>query len=164
MNFVNSKEEIEHLVAENKRLTAKLHEYELLIEELSVPIIPSIIPNTILVPLNGLLTPQRFKMIHEKILQHVHQLHADAVLIDFTGISLEEAGKIGLKEVSAQTNVLKNSLELMGVECLFVGFSPQFAQGLVQEGVDLKGFITHSTFRKGLQYLMAKKGIELKYC
>lgn len=155
-------QEIDELKRENALLKEKIKDYEKLIDELSAPIIPSIIPNTILVPLMGKLTTQRFNSIQNIILFNIQDQNAETVLIDFTGISVDEVDTIGISELSNGLFQIKTSLELMGVETIFVGFSPQFSQGLVQAGVDAKKLNTHATFRTGLRYLMNKKGLEFK--
>jgi rsbT co-antagonist protein RsbR len=150
-----------NLEKEMIQLKNKLKEYETLIDELSTPIIPSIIPNTILVPLIGALSVRRFRNIQTKILSSIQPLEADAVLIDFTGITLKEIGELGSQEVVFQITQLRDSLDLMGVETIFIGFSPQFAQAIIQANVDTKNLNVHATFRTGLQYIMSKKEIAL---
>lgn len=61
-----------------------------------------------------------------------------------------------------QITELQSGLKLMGVETIFVGFSPNFAHEIVISGVDTTKFITYATFRDGLHYLMGKKGLEFK--
>jgi len=146
---------------EIERLKAKIKEYELLIEELSAPIIPSIVSDTMLVPLMGTLTEQRFQLIQSKILETVAADNADTVLIDFTGIHLKDIDRIGLSGVSQQISQLKKALDIMGVETIFVGFSPEFVRVIVTAGVDVRNFSMQATFRTALQYIMNKKGLDL---
>ncbi|MEC2073420.1 STAS domain-containing protein [Alkalihalophilus marmarensis] len=142
-------------------LKDSIREKEELIEELSAPIIPSIIPKTILVPLTGALTHERFATIQEKIVNRIPQEKADSVIIDFTAISYREVGDLGMEQLGDRISKLRDSLRLMGVETIFTGFSSTFVQEIIRSGIDTSQLVVHSTFRTGLQYLMKKKGLEL---
>jgi len=148
------------MVSENETLRAKLKEYELLIEELSAPIIPSVIPDTILVPLMGTLTEQRFQLIQTKILESVSVDHSDTILIDFTGISIKDVSQMGLVGLSNQVTQLKKALDIMGVETIFSGFSPEFVRAIVGAGVDVDNLKVHASFRTALQHVMKEKRLD----
>ncbi|MGG3891295.1 STAS domain-containing protein [Metabacillus fastidiosus] len=145
-------------------LREKLKGYEDLIKQLSAPIIPSIVPNAFLVPLNGILSVERFHHIQEIIVNGIAREKADTVLIDFTGISsLEVEDSMGYQLLNEKINDLVNALNLMGVETLFVGFSPQFAQNLIlSNGSNLMNIKAYDKFKTGLQYLLDKKGLEIR--
>lgn len=51
-------------------LEKRVEEYEAAIADMTAPIIPSIIPQTILVPITGLLMAERFEKITAKILTY----------------------------------------------------------------------------------------------
>lgn len=144
------------------RLKEKVKEYERLIDELSTPIIPSVIPGTILMPLTGALNETRLDDIKTRVLFSIQKQKADTVLIDFTGISHLEVETVGLPYLIHQIGEIQAGLKLMGVETIFVGFSPKFAHDIITSGVDTSRFITHATFRDGLRFLMKKKGLEFK--
>lgn len=145
---------------EIEMLRVKLKEYELLIEELSAPIIPSIIPDTILVPLMGTLTEQRFQLIQTKILESVTADYSDTILIDFTGISLKDVNQMGLAGLSHQVTQLKKSLDIMGVDTIFSGFSPEFVRAIVGAGVDVNRLNAHANFRMALRNVMKEKRLD----
>ncbi|MGD6805130.1 STAS domain-containing protein [Rossellomorea vietnamensis] len=145
---------------EIRQLRERVEECEKLIDELSTPIIPSIIPETMLVPLTGSLNEKRLDNIQKKVLFSIQKQKADTVLIDFTGISHLEVEELGLQNLIYRISELQAGLNLMGVETIFVGFKPNFAHEMVISGVDTSKFITHATFRDGLKYLMSKKGLE----
>ncbi|WP_301109785.1 STAS domain-containing protein [Sporosarcina sp.] len=149
--------------AEMKALKEKIKLYEKLIEDLSAPIIPSIVPETFLVPLTGALSVERFMHIQDKIVQKIGDNIVNTVVIDFTDIStlaIEE--NMGYELLSEKIDELISVLKLMGTETIFVGFSPDFAQNLILSNVSgfskIKAF---TTFRMGLQYLLAQKGMEI---
>ncbi|HEY9578179.1 MAG TPA: hypothetical protein VIR64_10945, partial [Pseudobacillus sp.] len=118
--------EIDRLRQEVKDLKQQLKEYEELINEISVPIIPSIIPETILVPVTGKLSPERLELIFTKINEMAYRLSytegLNTVIIDFTAISKKELGEIDTLGMYIEN--FQKALNLMGVETLFVGFTP----------------------------------------
>ncbi|MDP4164537.1 MAG: STAS domain-containing protein [Bacillota bacterium] len=154
------KTEIEKLKDEIEELRAKLNESELLIKDISVPIIPSVIPETILAPITGKLTPERFEMIIEKM---VNTSYSDVatVIFDFTSISNNEIGEIEIFGQYIQN--LTSTLNLMGVEAIYVGFTPIVTQKLINSGLQLvKELHTFLSFRQALQYLMKQKGLSFQ--
>ncbi|MDV2684457.1 STAS domain-containing protein [Alkalihalophilus lindianensis] len=152
-NEVQLREEIE-------QLRETIRKNEIVIADLSAPIIPSIIPSTILVPLTGALTNERFSSIQTKILTRIQTEKADTVIIDFTAITYREIDQLGMEHLGDWITQLRDSLRLMGVETIFTGFSSGLVQEMVKSNIDTSQFVVHSTFRTGLQYLMKKKGLE----
>ncbi|PIC72590.1 STAS domain-containing protein [Sporosarcina sp. P17b] len=111
-----------------KELKEQIIAYERVIEDLSAPIIPSIVPETILVPLTGALSVGRFIHIQDKVVQRISSNNIHTVVFDFTDIgsfSVEE--NMGYELLSEKINELVSALQLMGTETVFVGFSPEFA-------------------------------------
>ncbi|MBT2759041.1 STAS domain-containing protein [Mesobacillus foraminis] len=156
----NNTNEYETMHETINQLTKRVTELEQLVELAAVPIIPSIIPNTILIPVYGELSPERFQIIMPKILNQANSINTDTAIIDFTAISHQ--GIDDLAVLGKQLENLTEALNLMGVQVLFVGFSPQFAQELVKSGLDfIKELKAFSTFRTALQFLMKKKGLAL---
>lgn len=142
------------------RLTKRVKDLEDLVVQAAVPIIPSIIPHTILIPVFGELSPERFHMIIPKILDYANNVETDTAIIDFTAISTKDIDDMAV--LGEDIESLKASLNLMGIEVLFAGFSPQFSQDLVKSGLNLvKEIKAFSTFRTALQYLMKKKNMAL---
>jgi|SRR5690625_5239707 len=154
---------LEEVVKENEALKEKIITYEKMIDELSAPIIPSILPETILVPLTGTLTERRIFRIQDEITKRVSGDRANTVLIDFTGISaFEVEDGLGYQYLGERLSALVSTLSLMGVNTIFVGFTPQFAQKLILTNApafqETKSF---STFRRGLQYLLSQQNLQL---
>ncbi|GAA0309308.1 rsbT co-antagonist protein RsbR [Gracilibacillus halotolerans] len=154
---------LEEVVKENEALKNQINAYEKMIDELSAPIIPSILPETILVPLTGTITERRIFHIQDEITKRVAVDRANTVLIDFTGISkFEVEDGLGYQYLGERLNALVSTLSLMGVNTIFVGFTPQFAQKLILTNApafrETKSF---ATFRRGLQYLLTKKNLKL---
>jgi rsbT co-antagonist protein RsbR len=65
-----------------QELELKIQEYETIISEMSAPIIPSIVPETILVPITGLIRAERFEKIREKLLHFLHNKEIETAIID----------------------------------------------------------------------------------
>ena len=154
---------LEEVVRENDQLKERIATYEKLIDELSAPIIPSILPETILVPLTGTLTENRIYSIQDKITKRVETDRATTVLIDFTGISsFEVEDQLGYQYLGERLSALVNTLHLMGVATIFVGFTPEFAQKIILSNAPaFKETKSFATFRRGMQYLLAQKNLEL---
>lgn len=152
-------QKMEQLEAEISQLRQQVKEYEGMIAAFSAPIIPSIIPQTILVPITGVLSIERFESIRTHILQSIRSEEVDSAIIDFTAIGHLEIANLDLRELSIQIEQLTNSLKLMGVHTYYVGFSPMIAQEMIRAGIDLEGVKVHANFRAALQYLMGIKGL-----
>ncbi|WP_408009664.1 STAS domain-containing protein [Pseudalkalibacillus sp. A8] len=127
-----------------------------LIADLSVPIIPSIVPNTILVPIVGLLTNERFEILREKLLHNVSDHGAESIVCDFTGAVIPDNGNFQMDDLAHQIEQITKALSLMGVEIIYVGFSSRLVQEIVRSGVKIDAE-TFSTFRTGLKYLANQK-------
>lgn len=140
-----------------QKLSSTLQDTEKLVKELQAPIIPSIVPDTILVPITGRLTEERLETIRTKILNNLDKV--DTVIIDFTGIYKDDLTDIGIHTLPSHISQLNSSLHLMGVETLYVGFSPDVIKGIVNSGVEVNHLNCHLSFRTALQYLMDKKSI-----
>lgn len=150
----------EKLSQENQMLHEKVRQLESTIQDLSAPIISSIIPDTILVPLLGKLTDYRFNHIQTKILTGCKTGQIEHAVIDFTGITYEDLDDQDFELLSRQIDDLTKALQLMGIEALYVGFAPVFIQRMVNSGQsNLDTIHAFSTFRTALQYLMDKKSL-----
>lgn len=154
---------MDHLQAEElqkkvKELSQQVENLEALVKELSTPIIPSVIPETILVPLVGELSPERFQTINQRLLEYVYNKRIQTAIIDFSAITLKEISNF---EVLAEyVGNMNASMDLMGVKLVLVGFTPQFAQELVRSGLPLTDELnTFSSFKTALEFLMKKQGM-----
>ncbi|WP_052342607.1 STAS domain-containing protein [Bacillus sp. EB01] len=151
--------ELKLLMEKNQQLENRILELENLVRNVSVPIIPSIIPGVILIPIAGEASPALFDLITPEILRHASNEEIDTAVLDFTAISVKELGDLSV--LGHYLMNLVTSLNLIGVQVAIVGITPQFAQELVLSKL---GFIhtlqTFSTFKAALQHLMKEKGIK----
>ncbi|MCA0149193.1 MULTISPECIES: STAS domain-containing protein [Rossellomorea] len=159
--MTSESQEVQRLKQEVKELKEKLAQSEELIKDISAPIIPSIIPETILIPITGRLTPERFEMIISKILDFSYGGDINTIIVDFSAISEKEIGEIDI--FGTYIHNMANAIGLMGIETLFVGFTPALTQVMINSGVrELQGIKTFLTFRTALQYLMREKDMEFQ--
>ncbi|OCA83383.1 hypothetical protein A8F94_19075 [Bacillus sp. FJAT-27225] len=145
---------------QNEQMKKRIAELEHLVRNVSVPIIPSIIPGVILIPIAGEASPALFDLIAPKILSHATDEEIDTAVLDFTAISVKELGDLNI--LGHYLMNLVASLNLIGVQVLVVGITPQFAQELVFSGLSfIKELKTFSTFKAALQHVMKEKGLAL---
>ena len=151
----NREQELQMKVNE---LTQKVEELEALVRDLSVPIIPSVIPETILIPLVGELAPERFQTINQRLLEYVYNRRIQTAIVDFSAITVMEISDFQV--LADYVGNMNASMELMGVKLILVGFTPQFAQALVNSGLPLTDQLnTFSTFKSALEFLMKQNGM-----
>jgi anti-anti-sigma regulatory factor len=156
--MTNELTQIHELKEEISQLKKQLEESDELIRDISAPIIPSIVPETILVPITGRLSPERFEMIITRILNVSYQEDINTIIIDFSAISEREICEMDV--FGTYVDNLAKAISLMGIEVLFVGFTPSLTQIIVNSGVqeilEVKSFLT---FKTALQYLMDQRGL-----
>ncbi|GLB59948.1 STAS domain-containing protein [Cytobacillus sp. NCCP-133] len=136
-----------------KTLERRVEEYEAAIADMTAPIIPSIVPKTILVPITGLLMAERFEKITVKILNYIKDHDVEFAIIDFTDITIDRIERMCLVELGQQIKNLTESINLMGVKPYFVGMTPQLIKEIVLSGIELNAE-THATFQAALMHLM----------
>lgn len=142
------------------RLKQRVSELEDQIEQAPLPIIPSVVPNTLLVPFAGVLSSERFQMFIPQILDYAGRTPTDSAIIDFTAISMDNVED--LQVLGQHLKDLIAALNLMGVDVLVVGFAPQFARVMVQSGLSLVNEINaFSNFKTALEFLLKKKGLAI---
>ncbi|MDZ5472260.1 STAS domain-containing protein [Bacillus sp. 31A1R] len=152
--------EIQELQEEVIALKEEINQYKKIIESMSVPVIPSILPETALLPITGQLLPDRLELITTKISQRVYDDEINTIIIDFSGIGKSEIGE--LEVLGEFISKLSHTLNLLGVEVLFVGFRPEVTNEIVKSQMNAaKELKTFLTFRAALQYLMKVKGLKL---
>lgn len=156
--MTDEKQEIQQLKNEIKELKEQLVQSEQLIMDISAPIIPSIVPETILIPITGRLSAERFERIISKILDVSYGGDINTIIVDFSAISEKEIGEMDI--FGTYIHNMAKAIGLMGIETLFVGFTPALTQVMINSGVrELKGIKSFLTFRTALQYLMREKDI-----
>lgn len=139
-------------------LEQKILEYETIISEMSSPIIPSIVPETILVPITGVIRAERFEKIRFKMLDYVQNKEIETAIVDLTDITEEKLQSVCLEDVGMELHHICSALLMMGVRTFFVGLHPTLVKRMVLHGIQLDAQ-TFSTFQSALQHLMKEKGL-----
>lgn len=138
-------------IQELKELVAH---YEKVIHNMSAPIIPSIVPNTILVPIAGFVFRDRFETIRSKVLEYAEKhRETERVIFDFTGVLMEDVETFDYNELATELTQLNSALKLMGLRPIYVGFNPRFVREIVHAGIQVE-LEVYTTFRAALKNLM----------
>ncbi|KQU60822.1 STAS domain-containing protein [Rossellomorea marisflavi] len=154
-------QEIVKLKEEVQELKRKLEEAEREITDISAPVIPSIVPETILIPIMGRLSQERFEAIITKILDVSYNQDINTIIVDFSGIRDKDIGETDVFGMNIHN--MAKAVQLMGIEILFVGFTPSLTQIVIQSDVrevgQIKSFLS---FKTALQYLMSEKSLSFQ--
>ena len=152
VSFVNHFKETAD-IATNSLLQIK--EQQSMIEELSTPIVQTVLQDVLLVPLIGKMDECRFLSLQNKVLVSCAETGAEAVIFDFSGMA--DLGDAYLVRLLDQ---LVQSLSLMGTEAIFVGFSPAAVMQFTGE-FNMDNVGTFLNFRKAMAHLFRKRGLAI---
>lgn len=114
------------------------------IRELSTPVL-QVRERLLILPIIGLIDPQRARQLTEQLLQGIRSNRAKVVVMDITGVPSIDANV---------ANYLVQTVEaarLMGASVIVTGLSPQIAQTLVIIGVDLGKMETVGDLQGGIE-------------
>src|SRR5512140_3382396 len=100
------------------------------IRELSTPVL-QVRERLLILPIIGLIDPQRARQLTEQLLQGIRANRAKVVVMDITGVPSIDAN---VANYLVQT---VDAARLMGAALIVTGLSPEIAQTLVVIGVDL---------------------------
>jgi PAS domain S-box-containing protein len=147
-------------ITERKRAAEELkrlyQERELLLEEISTPLVP-VWRGVLVMPLIGSLDTERMQRATDTALSEVTRTGARACIIDITGARIIDSHAV------SNLSHLVSSLKLVGTEAIVTGVTAHAAQTLVGLGVDLAGMRTHRTLAEALASLIKndqRKGAE----
>jgi rsbT co-antagonist protein RsbR len=139
---------------EVKQLKDKIMYYEKIINNMSAPVIPSVVPGTILIPIAGYMFKERFDMIQTKALQYAGDYRdTEHAIFDFTGVSVEDVASFDYNDLATEIFQLNSSLRLMGIRPMYVGFNPRFVREIVHAGIHVE-IETYVSFRAALKRLL----------
>lgn len=139
---------------ELKELRELVEHYEKVIKNMSVPIIPSIVPRTILVPIAGFIYRDRFEAIRTKVLQYAAEhRETECVVFDFTGVNTEDVESFDYNELASELTQLNSAQKLMGLRPIYVGFNPRFVREIVHAGIQVE-LEVYTNFRAALKELI----------
>ncbi|WP_437962389.1 substrate-binding domain-containing protein (plasmid) [Sorangium sp. So ce119] len=146
---------IESLV-EQERQTRAAYERERALADavrrLGCPVIP-LDGGVLLVPLVGVIDPERARQVLEVVLTEISRQEADVLLMDITGVPFADV------QVAESLMKTARAAVLLGAEVIVVGMRPQVAQGFTQLGVDLEGMTLHATLGRALSALRQRRAL-----
>ncbi len=131
------------------RMEALSHQLEhtrrqqLQLTQLSAPIV-EVRPGVLVLPLIGHLDETRATELTERLLQAVVDRRARAVVLDLTGLSVEDPTAL------TRIDAVLRSLSLIGARAMLSGMSPAVAMAAVSSGVDLPTHLSNSTLHQAL--------------
>lgn len=135
-------------------LKEKVAYYERIIKTMSTPIIPSIVPKTILLPIAGYMYKERFENIETDSLQYIgDHKEVENAIFDFTGVSVEHIEEFDYNELAMSISRLNSSLRLMGIRPIYVGFNPKFIREIVHADLHVN-IETYKNFKESLNHLL----------
>ncbi|MBA3805129.1 MAG: PAS domain-containing protein [Acidobacteria bacterium] len=138
-------------IEEQKQLEVTLarinRERELMLEEVSTPVVP-VWRGVLALPIIGSLDTERMQRATEAALGEVMRTGARACIIDITGARLVDTQAV------ANLTKLVGALKLVGAEAIVTGVTAQAARSLVSLGVDFTGMRTHRTLAEALASLI----------
>ena len=141
---------------EIQQLKDKIAYYEQIIQTMSTPIIPSIVPKTIMIPIVGYMFPERFVNIETQTLMYIGENRdIENVVFDFTGVRLEDVESFDYNDLAISISRLNSSLRLMGVRAIYVGFNPRFIREIVYASIHVE-IETYKSFRAALNRLLSE--------
>lgn len=121
-----------------------IREQQEAIRELSTPVL-QVRERLLILPIIGLIDPQRASQITEQLLRAIRSNRARVVVIDITGVPMMD---------SSVANHLVQTVEasrLLGARVIVTGLSPDIAQTLVNIGVDLSKMNTVGDLQGGIE-------------
>jgi PAS domain S-box-containing protein len=119
------------------------HERELLLEEVSTPVVP-VWRGVLILPIVGSLDTKRMQRATEAAMSEVMRTNAHACIIDITGARIVDS-----HAVSNLSNLV-SALKLIGAEAIVTGVTAHAAHTLVGLGVDFTGMKTRRTLAEAL--------------
>ncbi len=135
-------------------LKEQIKYYQTIIRNTATPIIPSVLPSTILVPIAGHLFKERFDGLRTNTLTYVAEhRETEKAIFDFTGVTVENISSLDYNELTTEILQLNNSLKLMGIRPIYVGFNPRFVREMVHAGIQVE-LETYISFRAAMQVLV----------
>jgi PAS domain S-box-containing protein len=134
-----------------EELAAVAHERELMLEEVSTPVVP-VLDGVLVLPLIGSLDKVRMERATHAALAEVTRQGARACIIDITAARIEDS-----RAVANLTNLVQ-ALRLVGSEALVTGVGARAAQSLVGLGLDFEGLRTYRTLAQAIAAIIESRG------
>jgi anti-anti-sigma regulatory factor len=122
-----------------------IEEQQLLIDTLSAPLVP-IDDHTLLLPLVGPVDQTRLGRVTATVLEHIAAVHADALILDVTGVPSMEVA------VAHELVQLARATRLLGAQLILVGIRPQIALALAQTPIGQHTLLIQANLQAAIRY------------
>jgi rsbT co-antagonist protein RsbR len=122
-----------------------------MILRLAAPIVP-IHDGVLLMPLVGTITAERAAHILESRLQGIARQRSSAVILDVTGLHVEDEGAMDHLLQAAR------AARLLGATVILVGISAESARILTKTGADLHGITIRGDLKSGVEHALRLVG------
>lgn len=120
------------------------------IRELSSPVIP-ILDGVLVMPLIGVIDPERGTLVLQSLLAAVEQHRARMVIIEVTGMPA-----IDTTVAHMLLNVVR-AARLLGAQVILTGLHPELCQTIVSLGIDLSALVTRADLQGAVRYALAEQ-------
>jgi rsbT co-antagonist protein RsbR len=121
-----------------------IREQQEAIRLLSTPVL-QVRERLLILPMIGLIDPQRARQLTEQLLRGIRANRAKVVVIDVTGVAALDAS------VANHLVQTVDAARLLGATVIVTGLSPEIAQTLVNIGVDLARMTTVGDLQGGIE-------------
>jgi rsbT co-antagonist protein RsbR len=121
-----------------------IREQQEAIRLLSTPVL-QVRERLLILPMIGLIDPQRARQLTEQLLRGIRTNRAKVVVIDVTGVAALDAS------VANHLVQTVDAARLLGATVIVTGLSPEIAQTLVNIGVDLARMTTVGDLQGGIE-------------
>jgi anti-anti-sigma regulatory factor len=115
--------------------------------ELSTPLIP-ISSRVVVIPMIGIMNEERAEQLLDSALRGVQSRGASVVIIDVTGLKSIDGSVVDSFVRTA------NALQLLGAQAIITGIRAEFAQAIIDSGVDLGRITTRSTLESAIAHAL----------
>jgi anti-anti-sigma regulatory factor/HAMP domain-containing protein len=122
------------------------------LRELSTPVI-KLYHQIILLPLIGTIDAARAEQIQRALLAGITSHNARKVILDLTGVPVID------EQVAQALTRLPRAAQLLGTQVIIVGISPEVAQSIVHQGIDMGLITTFADLQSGVQYALSSLGL-----
>lgn len=141
------------------QLTEELQRYKSIVNEMTVPLIDSLLSNTLLLPLNGHIFQSRIEAINAKVFKHIEKNRKmNIVIMDFTGISPLNLEFISENELAAAIDKFNRTMKLLGVRAIYTGFQPKVVFELKKAGFN-EPLETYPSYKNAINQIAIEKNI-----
>lgn len=140
-------------------LKKELAYYQSIINEMTVPLLDSVIPDVLLMPLNGHLFNERINAINDLLFSYLEKnRHIKILVIDFTGIAPSNIKYITGTDLSEAIKKSNSTMKLLGIRSIYTGMHPDVVFELIKSGF-AEELETYLTYKDAITKIAAEKNL-----